>query len=129
MGNEIILRITYKDTSLSSYQVTSSLRTLLKGKALVENITHKQVASGYHRPVCPQCHVELHPERNGVGVLDMADFGPYALYDADLWKCPECGKEVVGGFGIGPISAHFEEGFEKFVNSYRERGLLIENQG
>ncbi len=91
--------------------------------------TAKQVVSGYHRPVCPVCHCELYPERNGVGVLDLADFGPYALYDADLWQCPKCGMEVVGGFGIFPISRHHEADFDKLVADYKARGLLIENQG
>jgi hypothetical protein len=91
--------------------------------------TPKQIVSGYHRPVCPKCHCELRPETNGVGILDMADWGPYELYDADLWKCPKCGIEVVGGFAFDPISQHFEEDFGRMVDSYRQRGLLIENKG
>ena len=44
-----------------------------------------------HKPVCVKCERELKPERNGVGCLDMADFGPCAVWDSDLWKCPTCG--------------------------------------
>ncbi len=92
--------------------------------------TKKQVISGFHRPVCVKCHCELHPEKNGVGVLDMANHGPYELYDADLWKCPKCGLEVVGGFGDGPISGHYDVvGFQRMIDSYKSRRLLIENQG
>jgi len=91
--------------------------------------TKKQVISGYHRPVCVKCKCELHPEKNGVGVLDMADEKPYELYDADLWKCPKCGMEVVGGFGYNPISAHYEEDFHAVMNGYLSRDKLIRNTG
>jgi ribosomal protein L37AE/L43A len=57
----------------------------------------------------------------------MVDQRPYELYDADLWKCPQCGIEVVGGFGHGPISAHYNENFQEQINFYNERGLLIKN--
>jgi len=100
--------------------------------------TEKQVISGYHRPVCKKCNCEMHPETNGVGILDMAEFHtipggssyePHELYDADLWKCPKCGVEVVGGFGFGPISAHYEKDFQEQINRYEKRGLLIKNMG
>lgn len=91
--------------------------------------TEKQVVSGYHRPVCLKCHCELHPEKNDVGVLDMAKFGPYQLYSADLWKCPKCGMQVVGGFGFGPIANHFEADFTAMIDGYKKHSLLIENFG
>ena len=91
--------------------------------------TEKQVIGGYHRPVCVKCKCELHPERNGVGVLDMADYDPYELYDADLWKCPNCGYEIVGGFGYNAISAHYEADFQAQIDRYKNRDLLIENSG
>ena len=91
--------------------------------------TKKQVVSGYHRPVCPQCECEMRPERNEVGVLDMAEFGPCELYDADLWKCPKCGKEVIGGFGNGPMVRHHDEGFARFVQTRTDEGILYKNYG
>jgi hypothetical protein len=91
--------------------------------------TEKQIVSGYHRPVCAKCHCELRPETNGVGVLDMADWGSYELWDADLWKCPTCGIEIVGGFAFGPVSAHYEVGFQEMIGSYKSKKLLIENKG
>lgn len=92
--------------------------------------TEKQaVGGGYHRPVCPECECELRPERNGWGVLDMADFGPCALYDADLWKCPKCGKKVIGGFGLGPMARHSDEGFARMVKTREDAGILTRNFG
>lgn len=92
--------------------------------------TSKQVISGYHRPVCGKCHCELRPETNGIGLLDMASFGPYEIFDADLWKCPKCGMTVIGGFGFGPLSAYYEgESFKRIIAGYETRGLLIENSG
>jgi len=105
--------------------------------------TGKQViGAGYHRPVCAKCHCEMRPETNGVGVLDMVERGreqekdatfvhiePYELWDADLWKCPKCGIEVIGGFASGPISAHYEPDFQKMTKYYEDKGLLIKNTG
>ncbi len=92
--------------------------------------TEKQVVSaGMHRPVCPKCHRELHPETNGVGVLDVTDNGEYELWDADLWKCPVCGMEVVGGFAHKGISAHYEDDFQRMIKHYEDKGLLIRNTG
>ncbi len=92
--------------------------------------TSKQVISGYHRPVCVKCNCELHPETNGVGVLDVLEnMDPYQIWDADLWKCPKCGIEVVGGFGGGPISSHLEPHFQAVIDEYVSRSLLIKNNG
>ncbi len=104
--------------------------------------TKKQVVSGYHRPVCVKCHCELRPETNGVGLLDMVERGrtqgqnatfvniePHELYDADLWKCPKCGIEIVGGFGLGAISTHYDDNFKEMIKHYKDRNLLIENTG
>lgn len=92
-------------------------------------LTKKQVISGYHRPVCPECNCEMRPEKNGVGVLDIAVFGPCNLYAADLWKCPRCDKLVIGGFGHRPIASHYEDDFLKTIEDYKSRGLLYRNTG
>lgn len=78
-----------------------------------------------HRPVCIQCQVELTPEKNGIGLLDMADFGPYKIWDTDLWKCPSCGYEIVVGFGQMEIAEHYQDNFQAQVDGYQNRGKLI----
>jgi hypothetical protein len=72
----------------------------------------------------------LRPEKNGVGVLDLDDTGrDYELFDADLWRCPKCGIEVVGGFGTGPIAGHYKNDFQKRIEFYATNSLLIRNVG
>ena len=80
----------------------------------------------YHRPVCVKCEVDLRPETNGVKVLDHANFGPYKLWDADLWKCPICEIQVVIGFGSLPLSEHYKNGFKEAVE--RAKPVLINSR-
>ena len=101
----------------------------------MEKTEKRVIGAGYHRPVCAKCHCEMRPETNGVGLLDMfnpsdkSEPQPYELWDADLWKCPKCGIEVVGGFANGSISAHYEPDFQKMIKHYEDKGLLIKNTG
>ena len=83
----------------------------------------------YHKPVCVKCQREMRPERNGVGCLDIADFGPYAIWDSDLWKCPTCGYEIIVGFAQQAIAYHHQgEYFNKVREDYVKRGLLVESR-
>ena len=77
-----------------------------------------------HNPVCAKCQVEMRPETNGIGVLDMADFGPYQLWQADLWKCPVCGNEIIVGFAKEATTEHYLDGFDHTVNLWRNAGKL-----
>ena len=88
----------------------------------------ENVTTGGHRPVCCKCNCEMRPERNGVGVLDHDDNdSPRQVWEADKWKCPECGVEIVIGFGWHPVSDDFEDDFEYHVKYYQDAGLLIKN--
>ena len=82
-----------------------------------------------HKPVCVKCNREMSPERNGVGCLDIADFGADAVWDSDLWKCPTCGYEILVGFGQKAIAYHHQgEYFNKVREDYAKRGLLVESR-
>jgi hypothetical protein len=35
----------------------------------------------------------------------------------------------VGGFGYDCVSAHYNANFQKHINNYKKRGVLIENNG
>ena len=99
-------------------------------KATIEEVLFEvNKGYGWHRPVCAACQVEMHPEKNGVGVLDMADYGPVNLWDADLWECPKCGFQIVSGFGSNPIARHYEgERFKRLVQSYQDNSIVIESR-
>lgn len=80
MSQKIALQVEYEDESLTPQKIVNALRSVAPTTVRITATTNKRViGGGYHRPVCPKCHVELRPERNGVGILDMANFGPHAL--------------------------------------------------
>ena len=72
---------------------------------------------------CLQCRCFFRPKRNGVIVEEGMPQGdsdgpwvPYKLWVADLYECPNCGVQVIGGFGWHPIAEHFQENY----NAMRE---------
>ena len=65
--------------------------------------------------ICVKCQKQMRPEKNGVFVLEKADFGPYQIWHADLWKCPQCEVEIIAGFGARPYAEHYEPGFTGFL--------------
>jgi predicted RNA-binding Zn-ribbon protein involved in translation (DUF1610 family) len=90
-----------------------------------EKRTKKQVISGFHRPVCGACKVELRPECNDVAVVDYADYGAYQMWAADLWKCPNCGVEIIGGFGNGPLVGNWEPTFETCIKKMEDHARVF----
>lgn len=66
--------------------------------------------------VCVKCQCAFRPEVNGTVVIEMASFGPYKIWEADTWKCPGCGVEVVSGFGHRHIKEHYEAGFNELLH-------------
>lgn len=78
------------------------------------------------REVCVPCEVEMRVETVGVAILEMASFGPYRLWMADLMKCPHCGHEAVTRFANGPFTEHFQPGFEKLLAQTRTERRVIE---
>ena len=78
--------------------------------------------------VCAKCDIryepknnrsatEMRPKKNGVYVIEMADFGPYKVWLADLWECPRCAYQVIGGFGLEPLAEHYEDSFAKHLET------------
>lgn len=65
--------------------------------------------------VCTKCNVTMKPKENGQIALEMADFGPYKIWQCDKYYCPECEAEVLTGFGRDPISEHYQESFKKWM--------------
>ena len=73
-------------------------------------------------PLCWPCGLEMRPEKNGVTVIEMAHFGPAALWHADLWKCPECGAAVVSGLAKNPVAEHYQPDFARQLSEARALG-------
>ncbi len=57
----------------------------------------------YHPTVCSSCQIDFRPSKNGVELVDYADFGPYKIWEADEWECPGCHTKIVTGFADQPI--------------------------
>jgi hypothetical protein len=48
-------------------------------------------------------------KKNSVTVEELLEDGaPYKLWDADVWECPDCGSEVIAGFGARPLAEHYQ---------------------
>ena len=62
-------------------------------------------------PVCVGCSVFLRPRKNEVTVLVTSDDIPYQVWAADLWECPDCGTQIIIGFGSQPIATRHESDF------------------
>jgi hypothetical protein len=69
--------------------------------------------------VCIPCEVELKPSENGVYVVEMASFGPYKIWNADVWICPKCKHEVVAGFGYDALAEHYQDKFVKLLEKIK----------
>lgn len=74
--------------------------------------------------VCVKCEVEFKCEKNGVKVAEMFNKNQavYKVWNADKWKCPMCGMEVVAGFANQPMMEHFEGDINKFLTEVKNRG-------
>ncbi len=54
------------------------------------------------------CGRFMRVQRNSVTVEELTAAGePYKLWDADRYACPECGAEVITGFGAAPLVEHW----------------------
>lgn len=93
------------------------------------------------KPVCVACKCFYRPEKNGYYFTEMMPKGnhrnelirgirapelwePYKFWVGDLWKCPDCGHEIVVGAN-GPVMEHYMEDFGKFVSTYDNSGLQV----
>jgi hypothetical protein len=84
------------------------------------------------KPACVRCQCFYRPKTNGVSVEERMpvrpDFlppeqemrgrrfpehwQPYKVWMADLWECPDCGHQLVAGYGGRPIAEDWESSFE-----------------
>jgi hypothetical protein len=51
--------------------------------------------------------------QNGVTVEELdGDGGPYRLWDADAWRCIECGAMVITGFARAPLAESWQPTYD-----------------
>jgi len=63
---------------------------------------------------CVQCQTYLATRKTGITVLEtFEDLRPYKVWQADLLECPDCGFQVVKGFGLQAVATHHEPDFEQ----------------
>lgn len=68
---------------------------------------------------CGHRHITL---RQGVIVVEMADFGPSKIWNADLRTCAN-GHEVLCGFGDHPMSEHYKDGFAFLLERLKKQRI------
>lgn len=81
--------------------------------------------------VCVKCQCELRPETNGTVVIETASFGPYKVWNADTFKCPGCGVEIVAGFPSQPQRQdHWREDFTAWLENViaKARRVVYDNE-
>lgn len=61
------------------------------------------------KPICVKCETEYEIKKAGVTAEEMASFGGYKLWQADLLRCPKCRHEIITGFGSIPAAEHFQK--------------------
>lgn len=75
--------------------------------------------------VCVNCEVEFKVHKNDALVIEHALFGPYKVWNADIWRCPKCGQEVVAGFAQLPLrSDHYAPDFSAWLE--RIKGAYLQ---
>lgn len=79
------------------------------------------------KSVCVNCEVELKPAHIGIVVAEMMHHNTkiYKLWEADLWKCPECGLEVVLGFASMPFMEHNEGDINAKLEELKTKGMMV----
>lgn len=81
------------------------------------------------KPVCVKCEVEFKLEHSGVVVVEMfqKDKDIYKIWQADLWKCPKCGTEIVYGFGDKPLMEHWQGDINHVLSVLKKKNKKIVN--
>lgn len=64
--------------------------------------------------VCVKCRVLMKPIENGVIAQENFDDNKrgYKIWDTDKWGCPNCGYDILTGFGTNPLAEHYMDKFK-----------------
>jgi len=78
-------------------------------------------------PICHLCEKFYVPYKNGVDVFLLEESGRiYKYWRADIYKCPECGIEIITCFG--EVQDYFanREKIDAIYNSAKIKGTAVE---
>lgn len=64
---------------------------------------------------CSRCKIRMQIKKQGVTVVTMFNEPPtpYQLIQADLFSCPGCDAEIIGGYADRQFSEHFQPDFKE----------------
>ena len=76
---------------------------------------------------CTACQVKLEIKKTGVNLVTMflSPPEPYEVFDADLWECPSCGREIVAGVADQPFKQHWQEGFGAWYETLKANANAV----
>lgn len=91
------------------------------------------------KPVCVPCQrffrcvktgfyfIEAMPKENKAlpGTAEPEQWTPYKVWVGDKWQCEGCGAEILSGFGQGPITEHWHEDFQYWVDQTQADQLQV----
>lgn len=77
-------------------------------------------------PVCVQCQRCFRREESGTVIIETTPSGPYALWFADMFVCPECGAKVTSSTANTPYFRQFDPGFDAAVDRARTYAATVE---
>lgn len=75
---------------------------------------------------CVKCKKFFRMKKSGVPIEEGmpkpdGDWGPYKLWMADLYECPECGVQIIAGFGSPynwPLAEHYQPKYAETRSKY-----------
>jgi len=76
------------------------------------------------RPICIKCETEFQQIKTGIAVVDMFSLPPkpYQIWLADLFECPVCKVQIVGGFADSPLVRHSEADLKHWLQLWKAGG-------
>lgn len=76
--------------------------------------------------ICLKCSVSYITKKQGIVVNELAHFGSYKLWEADLKECPVCHHQIISGFAQKNFSEHFQIGHKENLEKAKEKRILYD---
>jgi len=76
--------------------------------------------------ICLKCNKAYITKKGGIVVNELAGFGSYKLWAADLKECPECHHQIIAGFAKDSYSEHYMKRHKESLEKSKKLGILFE---